>query len=201
VYSNIQKRIGVDVARFGDDRTILFPRQGRRAFNPVEMRNARSDDRRARIAGEREVGLGDGVHRLTGGWAGGVVDQALLAGIPLYELNMSGNAPDPRYFNMRSYLYFKAAEWVKSGGWLPNVPGIVREATAATYWFENGQFRVEEKKQIKSRIGVSPDYWDAFMMTFACPEAPRSLDARARRDGNRRTPARKLLYDWDPLAN
>jgi hypothetical protein len=86
---------------------------------------------------------------------------------------MSGNAPDPRYFNMRSYLYFKAAEWVKSGGWLPNVPGIVREATAATYWFENGKFRVEEKKQIKSRIGVSPDYWDAFMETFALPEAPR----------------------------
>jgi phage terminase large subunit len=51
-YANIQKRIGVDVARFGDDRTILFPRQGRRAFNPVEMRNARGPD----IAGRRIAG-------------------------------------------------------------------------------------------------------------------------------------------------
>jgi phage terminase large subunit len=202
VYSNIQKRIGVDVARFGDDRTILFPRQGRRAFNPVEMRNARTTDIAGRLMRAKES-WGSEIEFIdsTGGWAGGVVDQALLAGVPLYELNMSGNAPDPRYFNMRSYLYFKAAEWVKSGGWLPNVPGIVREATAATYWFENGQFRVEEKKQIKSRIGVSPDYWDAFMETFALPEAPRSLDRELAAMGIGGRQTGKLLYDYDPLAN
>ena len=36
-----QKRIGVDVARFGDDRTVLFPRQGIAAFNPIVLRHAR----------------------------------------------------------------------------------------------------------------------------------------------------------------
>jgi hypothetical protein len=77
----------------------------------------------------------------------------------------------------------------------------VREATAATNWFENGQFRVEEKKQIKSRIGVSPDYWDAFMETFALPEAPRSLDRELAAMGIGGRQTGKLLYDYDPLAN
>src|SRR5574338_1652203 len=35
-YGFAQKRIGVDVSRFGDDRTIIFPRQGLSAFTPVE---------------------------------------------------------------------------------------------------------------------------------------------------------------------
>lgn len=201
-YSNIQKRIGIDVAREGDDRTILFPRQGRRAFNPIEMRNQGGPAIAARIAQARE-NWGSEMEFIdnTGGYGGSVYDQALLTGIPLVPLNMSENAPDPRYYNMRSYLHFKAAEWVKSGGWLPDVPGLVREATAATYWLDNGKFRVVEKKQIKKLIGVSPDLWDAFMMTFAYPDAPASMERELAAMGI--TPPRrgKLLHDWDPLAN
>lgn len=199
-YANIQKRIGVDVARFGDDRTILFPRQGRRGLNPVEMRNARGPAIAARIAQAKE-NWGSEMEFIddTGGYGATVIDQALLAGIPLIPLNMSGAAPDPRYFNMRSYLDFKAAEWVKTGGWLPDVPGFVREATAPTYWLEDGKLRTEEKKQVKSRIGVSPDLWDAFKMTFAYPDAPASMrdlvGVGSMGRGN------KLLHDWDPLAN
>ena len=37
-YEWAQKRIGVDVARFGDDRTVIWPRQGLCAFQPIEMR-------------------------------------------------------------------------------------------------------------------------------------------------------------------
>src|SRR5262252_6469797 len=36
-----EKRLGVDVARFGDDRTVIFPRQGICAFHPIVMRHAR----------------------------------------------------------------------------------------------------------------------------------------------------------------
>jgi phage terminase large subunit len=199
-YAMVQKRIGIDVARFGDDRTILFPRQGRRALNPIEMRNERGPQIAARVA-EAKHKWGSEMELIddTGGYGATVIDSALLAGIPMIPLNMAGVAPDPRYYNMRSYLDFKAAEWVKSGGWLPNVPGFVREATAPTYWLEGGKLRTEEKKQVKSRIGVSPDLWDAFKMTFAFPDMPASMQELVGAGNTGRS--NKMLSDWDPLAN
>ena len=58
VYLWAQKRLGVDVARFGDDRTVLFPRQGLAAFRPVIMRNARTTDIAARVAKAEDAILG-----------------------------------------------------------------------------------------------------------------------------------------------
>jgi hypothetical protein len=49
-YNYAQKRLGVDVARFGDDSTVIFPRQGLAAFKPVEMRQANGPTVAARIA-------------------------------------------------------------------------------------------------------------------------------------------------------
>ena len=48
-YEGAQKRLGGDMARFGDDRIVLFPRQGLRAYNPIVMRNANGPEVAARI--------------------------------------------------------------------------------------------------------------------------------------------------------
>jgi hypothetical protein len=176
-YSWAQKRLGIDVARFGDDRTVIFPRQGLVAFAPVEMRNARSEVIAGRIAlakskwGSELEFIDD-----TGGWGAGAIDSARLGGIMLVPINASGKPDDERYFNRRSENAFRAAEWVKSGGCLPNVPGLVKEATAPLYWFEGGKFRVEEKALLKRRIGISPDLWDGFNLTFSMAEMPAAMD-------------------------
>jgi hypothetical protein len=59
-YNWAQARLGVDVARFGDDRTVIFPRQGKRAFAPQIMRHARdsavsTDIATAVLAGARNT--------------------------------------------------------------------------------------------------------------------------------------------------
>lgn len=173
-FSHVQKRLGIDVARFGDDKTSIFPRQGLLALAPTHMRNARTHDIAARVIRIKED-FGSEMELIddTGGWAAGVVDSCLLAGVSLYPVNFSGKPDDPRYFNKRSEIMFRAAEWVKRGGALPEgATHLVREATAATYWFEGGRLRVEEKEQIKKRVGYSPDDWDAFCTTFAIPDMP-----------------------------
>ena len=48
-HTHMQKRLGVDVARYGDDRTVIFPRQGRRVFKPIVMRMADTAQVAARI--------------------------------------------------------------------------------------------------------------------------------------------------------
>jgi hypothetical protein len=175
-YDFSQKRLGIDVARFGDDSTVIFPRQGLAAFKPIEMRNARSNEVAARIAQakgkwESELEFVDD----TGGFGSGVIDSLIQAGHSPIPINFSSKAMDPRYLNKRAEMWFLMAEWVKRGGALPNVPELARELTTPTYTFQNGRFRIEEKDQIKERLGHSCDYADALALTFAIPDMPKTL--------------------------
>lgn len=193
-----QKRLGVDVARFGDDRTVIFPRQGLLAFKPVIMRGARTPEIAARVAQAKfkwksELELIDG----TGGYGSGVIDQLLQAGHSPVEVQFAGKSIDDRYANKRAEMWFLMADWVKRAGALPNMPELKKELCAPTYTFHSGKFLLEPKEQIKKRLGFSPDLADALCLTFAMPEAP-----------GREASAMSTLFhqpnivsDWDPFAD
>ncbi len=194
-----QKRIGVDVAAFGDDATILFPRQGLAARNPVELRNARPSAIAARIMQAKQK-WGSELELIDsgGGYASGVVDQCRMAGVNLLEVYFSGKADDPRYFNKRAEMAFRCAEWVKTGGCLPNDPQLARELVATTYWFKNGKFQIPEKDQIKKELqGHSPDRADALWTTFALVDLPASDSPEVLGAG---MTANHATSDWDPYA-
>lgn len=173
-YDWSQKRLGVDVARFGDDRTVLFPRQGLVAYRPVVLRNRRTTEIAARIA----HGAGKWLPEMifvddSGHWGHGVIDNLLVAGLsPMAVLFEDKKTNDPRYFNLRTEMWMAMAEWVKRGGALPSIPELARELTAPTYTYHEGKIRLEAKDQIKERIGVSPDLGDALCLTFAIPDMP-----------------------------
>lgn len=176
-----QKRLGVDVARFGDDRTVIFPRQGLRAFLPKVMRNARTTDIAARVARlYAKWGEGDVLVFVddTGHWGHGVIDQLHVAGIPHVPVVYHAKAIDPRYKNRTAEMHLKLAEWVKRGGQLPNDPELVPELTERTYTFHQGQFVLEDKDIVKRRLGRSPDKADALAQTFAIEDMPRRVGSQ-----------------------
>lgn len=195
-YEFSQKRLGVDVARFGDDRTIIFPRQGLCAFQPAEMRNARGNDVAARLSiakakwGSEMEFVDD-----TGGYGAAVIDSAIQAGMNPIPINFSSKAIDPRYFNRRSEMWFNLQAWIRRGGVLPNRPGLLKELTAPTYTFKNGKFQLEEKDQIKSRLKFSPDEADALVLTFAIPDAPAASSLRGLTQKNG-----TMEIEYDPYA-
>ena len=173
-YNWAQKRLGIDVARFGDDRTVIFPRQGLQAFEPVVMRQMRTTDIAARVAmakekWESEMEFVDD----SGHWGHGVIDNLIAAGHQPQAVFFESKAIDPRFRNRRAEMWINMAEWIKRGGSLPNLPELVRELTAPTYTFVNGVFQLEPKDLLKKRIGVSPDLADALALTFAMPDMPK----------------------------
>ncbi len=172
-YTHSQKRLGIDVARFGTASTVIFPRQGLAAFTPIEMRGARTPDIAARVM-QSKAKWGSELEFIddTGGFGGGVLDSLLQARSPGYAVNFASNAIDPRYYNKRSEMWFQMAEWVKRGGALPNHTRLQKELVTPTYTFQNGCFRLEEKDQIIKRLNMSPDFADALALTFALPEMP-----------------------------
>ena len=173
-YEFVQKRIGIDVARFGDDKTVLFPRQGLASYAPVEMRNARTEAIAGRlIAGKQKWDSEAEFIDDTGGYGAGVIDACRLGGVQLLPINFSSKADDPRYFNKRAEMHWRKAEWVKGGGCLPNIPELAREMCAVTYYYDKGKLRITEKDQIKAELqGHSPDLDDALALTFALVDLP-----------------------------
>lgn len=195
-YEFSQKRLGVDCARFGADSTVIFPRQGLASFMPEQMRNLRNPEIAARVMSKKnhwgsEMEFVDG----TGGFGAGVIDALLQAGVSAQEIHFGGKAIDPRYLNKRAEMWFLMAEWVKRGGALPPVPELVAELTSPTYTFQNGKFRIEEKEQIKVRLGRSCDHADALALTFALPDMPRSMNIPGMKETH------TLKSEWDPFES
>lgn len=189
-----QKRLGVDVARFGDDRSVIFPRQGLMSFRPVVLRNAPTTDIAARVAQAihkwgAEVTFVDD----TGHWGHGVIDNLQTAGIPAIPVIYHAKAIDPRYANRRCEMWMLLADWVKGGGCLPRLDGLIGELTTPTYSFANGVFLLESKDQIKQRLGRSPDLADALAQTFCLPDQPGDLMQKL-------SPRSQVRGDFDPYA-
>jgi phage terminase large subunit len=200
-YAWAQKRLGVDVARFGDDRTVIFPRQGMVAFEPTVMRNARTTDIAARVA-KVKAEWGSELEFVddSGHWGHGVIDNLIAAGYGAMPVLFEGKAIDPRYKNKRTEMWLNLAEWVKAGGSLPNLPELVRELTTPTYTFVNGLFQLEPKDMIKKRIGTSPDLGDALALTFALPELPTESGVPAFARSQMGEGRGKALSEFDPFA-
>lgn len=199
-YDWAQKRLGIDVSRFGDDSTVIFPRQGLQAFTPVVMRFDATKDKpsvdiahRAMMAKERwnyeQEYLDDTV-----GWAHGAIDVLRAAGHSPIGVNFASKKTyDPRYFNVRAEIILKLVDWIRRGGAIPHIPQLARELTTAQFSWVDGKYRVEEKDQIKKRLGFSTDYMDALALTFAQPEMPASLWP-----AGIPKPQAKVANDWDP---
>lgn len=199
-YTFAAKVLGVDVARYGDDRTVIFRRQGLYAgVAPKILRNADTHEIAGQVAREFDDWGADHIFvDDTGGWGAGTIDALLRLGYPVTPVNSSAKAFNPRYMNKRAEMAFEGAEWVKKGGALPDMPELQREATAATYFFNAGRLQLIDKDMIKKLIGSSPDLWDGFLLTFASPVASLSASDRliAEAGGSAKQP---MKSDYDPF--
>lgn len=168
--------LGVDVAREGDDASVIFPRQGLVAFKPHVMRNVDGNVGAGQVARVWEDWNVDACFiDNTGGWGASWIDQLRNLNRSPIPIGFAENAVDRRYYNRRAEMYFKLAKWVKDGGALPDDPDLVGELTATTYTFKGDALLLEPKAIIKSKLGRSPDKGDALALTFAEPVASKAM--------------------------
>lgn len=169
--------IGADIARYGDDEIVFFKRQGKMSWPPLRMRGLsvmQGAPHLARIAtewGAQSVQI-DGA-TFGAAWYDWMIQSGFTS---TRKVDFGGKPKDPRKFkNMRAEIYWEMCEWIKEGGKLPPIPEMVKGLTTMTYAYTlNGLIQVEDKDQIKRRLGRSPDPEDALACTFAHPVAPKS---------------------------
>lgn len=198
LFQDEPKILGVDIARFGDDRSVIFMRQGLQTFRPSVFRNVDTMDLADRIATCIYKNKPDGVFLDMASFGAGVYDRLKQLGHNVSGVDFGGKPLSPKFANRRAEMWHGMAEWLKRGA-IPDDNELISELTAPTYKFdEHGKLLLEKKADIKKRISVSPDKADALALTFAAPVADKSM--RAYQDRLQRR--RKRRHDtYDPLAN
>lgn len=172
---NAQYRLGADIARGGVDNSCFAKRRGLKGYQ-VEILSSSLDgpELASKIA---FIHQDQKVERVfvdnTGGFGGSVMDSLKhLPNIDVTPVVYNGRAQDERFYNKRTEMWVRMRDWIRDGGCLPNDPILAEEIQMPNIYFLNGKMRLEEKRQIKDRLGRSPDRADAFAQTFADVEQP-----------------------------
>jgi len=167
---------GLDVARFGSDSSVLCKRQSNvvfelRAWNGLDLMQLSGA-----IVNEFESSLTKPAEILIDsiGVGAGVVDRLRELGLPVRGINVSESpSMAGTYLNLRAELWGKAKDWLsKRDCKLPKHDRLISELATVRYHFtSSGKTQVESKADIKRRGLPSPDFADAFVLTFASDAA------------------------------
>jgi len=171
-----EKRMGVDVARFGNDRTVLAVRHGR-VLTHIESYQGRDLMQTCGvvIATAQAQGIPPAqIYLDDGGLGGGVTDRLREQGFPIVAVNFGAQAREQqRFANCRSEMYWHLRDNMNPEN--PKSVQIPKRYSALAYecasmkygYTSKGQIQIESKDNIRKRIGRSPDLADALALTFA----------------------------------
>lgn len=173
--------IGVDVARFGDDKTAIARRRGRKAYqiktyakmNVVQVANlvvGIIHDERPAIVNVDVGGVGGGVVDILFDRGYGSIVRAVNFGEAAQE--------QEKYCNRRAEMWGRLKDWLTAE--LPvslvDCEGLSEDLTAPNKSYDRlGRLLLEKKEDIKKRLGRSTDVGDALALTFAERFYPSSL--------------------------
>lgn len=161
---------GVDVARFGDDRSILCRRRGNVVIDFKRWQGLDLMQLTGAIVNEANVEKPAEICVDAIGLGSGVADRLRELGFVVRDVNVSeASAMNPQAAKLRDDLWLQVKDWLnKRVGKLPKDDDLRAELVAPTYTFtSNGKIKVEGKAEMKKRGMRSPDLADALALTFA----------------------------------
>ena len=166
---------GVDVARYGDDRSALAKRHMNRLLEPVKSWSQLDTMQLAGtiIAEYMETPIElrpSSILVDVIGIGSGVVDRLREERMPVKGINVAESASSKQKFaRLRDELWWSAREWFLSRGvWIPDDADLISELSSVKYsLLGSGKLKVESKDEMKKRGMRSPDVADAFILTFA----------------------------------
>lgn len=177
--ANAPKRLGCDVARYGEDATEVYICQGGHAYQPHGGKGIRGADgasvakQLALLAAENGcVSIAVDV----GGVGAGVIDtlydlQArgeLSPDVEIHPNDFGSRATDPtQHADRRTELWHRLRDWMRGEGAIDPSEPLEHELLAPSYRWVGQAVRLEAKPEIKKRLGRSPDQADALALAVA----------------------------------
>lgn len=194
--------IGLDIARFGDDSTVFCFRKGRfcsrfevyNQYDTVEVANLTThfiqQYHPARVFMDIG-GQGAGVYDILKDRGYGRIVRGIYFG---------GKAMNSdRYTNRRAEMWDSVRAWLGEDVQLPYDESLLDELVSVNKKYDKmGRLQLEEKEEVKKRLGRSPDKADALALTFAEPVYDIGEDTFY---GNGRITIEKMFSDANRLSH
>lgn len=180
-YQALPKILACDVARYGDDKTTLYLRQGRYSKRLGRWRGLSTAETTARVIAASREHSPDAIVVDSDGIGATVYDQLEFQGYKrlLYEFHGGKPAFDfNKYVNRRAEVWGLMRDALIAGMEIENDPELAQDLVSPQYGYSaKNQIQLEKKDDMKARGLNSPDDGDALAMTFAVsllakPEAP-----------------------------
>lgn len=174
------KLFGVDVARFGDDQTVVCRRHGRKVEELHKFRGLDTMAVAAKVAEMINDYKPDAVLIDEVGVGGGVVDRLKQLGFQIIPVNSANNAEDPRmWMNKRAEMWGRMKEWL-SGADIPDDRDLQDDLSGPEYGYDHRmRVQLEKKTDMKKRGLASPDCGDALALTFAYATPPVTTHSKS----------------------
>lgn len=159
--------MGVDVARYGDDSTVLCKRQGLQLLELKRYRELDLMTTSGLVADQIRLWRPNAVFVDACGIGAGVVDRLRQLGFSPIAVNSACKVPG-RFTNRRSAMWGAMREWLQSGAALLPDDELKIDLTGPQYYYSGSdQLSLESKDDMRAREVASPDKADALALTFA----------------------------------
>ena len=182
---------GVDVARFGEDLSVLLERTPRVITSIEEFRKLDLMQLVGKIKHKWDTTLPSlqpeeiAVDLI--GLGAGVYDRLRELDLPAIGVNVSESAAmSETYINLRAELWFKMREWLEQKGCHipPEYADLRSELVLPRYEFtSSGKIKLESKESLKKRGHRSPNYADSLALTFSTNAVKATMGRASRRGG------------------
>ena len=166
---------GLDVARFGSDRSALAKRQGNVLVEPIKTwQNKDLMELAGIVLAEHDAVpysmRPQAIYIDAIGLGAGLADRLRELDLPAVAVAVSETASLKDRFNrLRDELFWSAREWFEARDChMPEDDTLIAELTGIRYkYLSSGKLKIESKDEMKKRGQRSPDTADAFVLTFA----------------------------------
>lgn len=174
-------RVGIDVARFGDDNSVVTFRKGRVllaqiVLSKLDIASVAGRARQEILAYGEDIeqiavdtiGVGAGVADMLRGWFPDTISKDGKKRQIVVDVNAAERMSNGQDYNLRAFMWREMREWLKSAS-IPNDQELRTDLTALRYGFRGGELLLESKDDAKKRGVKSPDRGDSLALTFAKP--------------------------------
>lgn len=164
------KLLGIDVARFGGDSSVIQRRQGSMAY-PVKIFTKLDNMQFAGLVAQEMDEFKPDATFIDSGRGEGVIDRLRQMKYDVIEVNFGGKATNENHYaNKRIEMWDTMRQWLETRGSIPNDPILRVDLVTPLFKFDaHNRMLLESKDEIKKRIGRSTDRADALALTFAFP--------------------------------